>query len=94
MADNRLDIIKRYVTAHPQCSSTEIFEGIGLVVAYATVRRDLAKLVTDGILIITGKGKRSRYTLSPSYNLFQPVDLERSGARSRSASTITVLLSP
>lgn len=76
MTGDRLDIIKRYVTAHPQCSSTEIFEGIGLVVAYATVRRDLAKLVTDGILIMTGKGKRSRYSLSPSYNLFQPVDLD------------------
>ena len=60
MADDRLDIIRRYVTTHPQCSSTEIFEGIGQTVAYATVRRDLAKLLADGVLLVTGKGKASR----------------------------------
>ena len=76
MADDRLDIIRRYVTTHPQCSSTEIFEGIGQTVAYATVRRDLAKLLADGVLLVTGKGKASRYALSPAYALFQPVDLD------------------
>ena len=76
MADDRLDIIRRYVTTHPQCSSTEIFEGIGQTVAYATVRRDLAKLLADDVLLVTGKGKASRYALSPAYALFQPVDLD------------------
>lgn len=61
--------------AHPQSSSTEIFEGIGQIAAYATVRRDLAKLVDDGVLLLVGKGKSSRYMLSPAYELFQPIDL-------------------
>ena len=72
---NRSDIVRDYVKAHPQSSSTEIFEGIGQIAAYATVRRDLAKLVDDGVLLLVGKGKSSRYMLSPAYELFQPIDL-------------------
>ena len=72
---DRSDIVRDYVKAHPQSSSTEIFEGIGQTVAYATVRRDLAKLVDDGVLLLVGKGKSSRYMLSPAYELFQPIDL-------------------
>ncbi len=72
---NRSDIVRDYVKAHPQSSSTEIFEGIGQIAAYATVRRDLAKLVNDGVLLLVGKGKSSRYMLSPAYELFQPIDL-------------------
>lgn len=76
MTNYRTDIIRDYVKAHPRSSSTEIFEGIRPTSAYATFRRDLAKLVEDGVLTLTGKGKASRYTLSPAYNLFRPVDLE------------------
>lgn len=72
---NRSDIVRDYVKVHPQSSSTEIFEGIGQIAAYATVRRDLAKLVDDGVLLLVGKGKSSRYMLSPAYELFQPIDL-------------------
>lgn len=72
---NRSDIVRDYVKAHPQSSSTEIFEGIGQIAAYATVRRDLAKLVDDGVLLLVGKGKSSRYMLSPAYELFQPIAL-------------------
>lgn len=72
---NRSDIVRDYVKAHPQSSSTEIFGGIGQIAAYATVRRDLAKLVDDGVLLLVGKGKSSRYMLSPAYELFQPIDL-------------------
>lgn len=35
-----------------------------------------AKLLADGVLLVTGKGKASRYALSPAYALFQPVDLD------------------
>ena len=72
---NRSDIVRDYVKAHPQSSSTEIFEGTGQIAAYATVRRDLAKLVDDGVLLLVGKGKSSRSMLSPAYALFPPIDL-------------------
>lgn len=76
MANERLEIIRKYVKTHPQSSSTEIFEGTGRMAAYATVRRDLVRLVDDGDLIVTGRGKASRYTLSPAYELLSPVDVD------------------
>ena len=75
MADERATIIREYIKKHPQSSSTEIFEGTGRIAAYATVRRDLARLVAEGDLLVTGKGKASRYTLSPAYGLLRPVDM-------------------
>ncbi len=76
MVNERLEIIRDYVKTHPQSSSTEIFEGTGHMAAYATVRRDLARLVADGDLLVTGRGKASRYTLSPAYELLSPVDVD------------------
>ncbi len=76
MVNERLEIIRDYVKTHPQSSSTEIFEGTGYMAAYATVRRDLARLVADGDLLVTGRGKASRYTLSPAYELLSPVDVD------------------
>lgn len=76
MVEDRLTTIQEYVKEHPHSSSTDIFEGIGQIAAYATIRRDLAKLVSNGILSISGKGKASRYTISPVNHLFWPVNLD------------------
>ena len=76
MTNERLETIREYVKAHPQSSSTEIFEGTGRIAAYATVHRDLARLVADGDLLVTGRGKASRYMLSPVYELLRPVDMD------------------
>lgn len=81
MANDRLEIIRGYVKAHPQSSSTEIFEGTGRMAAYATVRRDLVRLIADGDLLVTGRGKASRYTLSPAYELLKPTDVDAYFAR-------------
>ena len=64
MANDRLEIIRDYIKAHPQSSSTEIFEGTGRMAAYATVRRDLARLVADGDLLVTGAAIRYRPPMS------------------------------
>lgn len=49
--------------------------------AYATVRRDLVRLIADGDLLVTGRGKASRYTLSPAYELLKPTDVDAYFAR-------------
>lgn len=74
MAEDRLELIQEYVKVHPQSSSTDIFEGIGQIAGYATIRRDLVKLVNEGILSVSGKGKASRYSLSPVHSLFRPIN--------------------
>lgn len=73
--DKREQILS-FIKSHPESSSSEIFEGAGVDVAYATVRRELAKLFADGIVVVSGKAKASRYSISPSYQLFMPIDIE------------------
>lgn len=73
--DKRGQILS-FIKAHPSSSSSEIFEGAGVNAAYATVRRELSKLVADGVVIVTGQAKSSRYSISPSYQLFMPIDVE------------------
>ncbi|MDD2595140.1 MAG: Fic family protein [Bacteroidales bacterium] len=64
-----------FIKANPKLSSSEISERAGVKASYATVRRELAKLVADGVVVVTGKSKSSRYSISPSYQLFMPVDI-------------------
>ncbi len=73
--DKREQILS-FIREHPASSSSEIFGGAGVDVAYATVRRELSKLLADGIIIVTGQAKSSRYSISPSYQLFIPIDTE------------------
>ena len=60
MANDRLEIIRDYIKAHPQSSSREIFEGTERLAAYATGRLDLVQTVNKGDLPVTGRGKASR----------------------------------
>lgn len=73
---NKREQIISFIKLNPQSSSTEVYEGTNLSVASVTVRRELSKLVADGIIIVTGKAKLSRYSISPSYSLLMPVDIE------------------
>lgn len=73
---DKRDLILSFIKSHPESSSTEIFEGAGVEAAYATIRRELSKLIADGVIVVTGKAKSSRYALSPSYQLLMPIDVE------------------
>jgi len=57
-------------------SSKEIFENISLTISYATVKRILTKLLDEKLIIKKGRGKSTRYLISPTYGLFYPVDIE------------------
>ena len=77
MTDKReyeiLDLIKKNI----ECSSKEIYDGIKTSISYATVKRILTKLTNENLLITTGKGKGTKYLISPAYELLQPVDIEK-----------------
>ncbi|MFI3319564.1 MAG: Fic family protein [Rikenellaceae bacterium] len=70
-----IEKILLYVTEHPLSSSLEIFEGAGVEVSYATVRREISKLVADNSLLVTGNRKSSRYSVSPICALLQEIDI-------------------
>jgi Fic family protein len=69
-------LILNHLKNHVLSSSKEIYESLGSVTGYATIKRYISKLVSEGYIIQQGNAKNSRYSLSPQYNLFYPVDLD------------------
>ena len=70
------ELILNYLKNNPNSSSKEIFEGLNFVVSYATVKRNLSKLLSESYISLKGNAKNSRYSVLPSFNLFYPVDLD------------------
>jgi Fic family protein len=70
------ELILNYLKNKPNSSSKEIFEGLNSTVSYATVKRYLSKLLSENYIIQQGNAKNSRYTLSTTFNLFYPINLD------------------
>jgi Fic family protein len=77
MANNTYDSILGYIKVHPLRSSKEIHDGLETSVAYATVKRVLNKLRSDNLVNTEGKGKATKYMISPSFQLLYPIDLDQ-----------------
>ncbi len=69
----RISIIN-FIQNNPNCSSKEIFNGIGINVGYATVKRTISHLVLENSILKNGNGKSTKYTISPSYQIFTTID--------------------
>lgn len=76
MIDKREKDIIEFIKQNPEISSKEIFEGISMAISYASVKRVLSKLIEKNLIIKIGHGKSTRYTISPTYELLFPVDVE------------------
>ena len=70
------EIVINYIKEHPHASSKEVFEGLNGITSYATVKRNISALLDKQYILQQGNGKNSRYSLSPAYNLFFPIDME------------------
>lgn len=77
MIDNRKQQVIDFVKTKGQCSSKEIFDGIGESFSYATLKRILTDLKADDYLLTKGQGKGTKYLLSPAYELIYPIDIEK-----------------
>lgn len=67
-----MDLVMRMT----EVSSREVHDHLRSRVSYATVKRTLARLVEEKLVITTGQGKSTRYRMAPSHVLFYPVDLD------------------
>lgn len=76
MSNNRQQQIIEFVKQNGQCSSKDIFDGLGESFSYATLKRILTDLKTDNYLLSIGQGKGTKYLLSPAYELICPIDME------------------
>ncbi len=63
-----------FISRHPNTSSKEIEDGLQAM-AIATIKRALKKLVAENYILVKGKGKSTRYYLSPGYELLRPVNV-------------------
>ena len=70
------ELILDYLKKHTNASSKEIFEGLSSDVSYATVKRYLSRLLSEKYITQQGNAKNSRYALSPTFNLFYPINLD------------------
>jgi Fic family protein len=70
------ELLLDFLKDKPNSSSKEIFEGLHSAVSYATVKRSLSKLLSENYIVQQGNAKNSRYTLSPTFNLFYPINLD------------------
>jgi len=76
MLNQRENIIIDFIKINGPNSSKEIFERIDISVSYATLKRILGKLIEDNYLAVQGLGKATRYSISPTYQVIQPIDIK------------------
>lgn len=69
-------LILQYLTENPLVSSKEIHDGISEKAGYATVKRALQTLIAEELIRSVGKGKGTKYELSPAYFVLAPIDVE------------------
>lgn len=58
------------------CSSKEILDGVDISVSYATLKRILTKLISENYISTKGKGKGTKYFISPTFEVIQPIDID------------------
>ena len=77
MKDSREQKILEYIKYKGESSSKEIFDNEIIQVSYATIKRIIAKLVNENLITATGKGKVTKYSISATYELLEPIDIEK-----------------
>jgi Fic family protein len=64
-----------FIKNEKECSSKEIFDGVDISVSYATLKRILTKLISEDYISTKGKGKGTKYFISPTFEVIQPIDI-------------------
>ncbi|MDT8414568.1 MAG: Fic family protein [Flavobacteriaceae bacterium] len=77
MFTKRDQLIIDFIRNNAGSSSKDIFENAIISESYATLKRTLTKLISDKYIISEGQGKGTKYFLSPSYELIQPIDIDK-----------------
>lgn len=68
--------ILEIIRDNPNISISETLKILQAGITQVTLNRDLAKLVKDGLIEKSGKGRGIRYQVSAKYHLFAPIDKE------------------
>lgn len=76
MPETRQLEILNFIQNNANCSSGEIHKEFATSISYATVKRILSQLLIEKFILSEGKGKGTRYFISPSYELLYSIDLD------------------
>ncbi len=76
MIKQREQKIIDFIEKSGESSSKEIFDGVDISVSYATLKRILTKLISENYISSTGQGKGTKYILSPTFKIIQPIDID------------------
>ena len=77
MIDSREQKILAYIKETGACSSKEVHDNGGISVSYSTLKRILSKLVDENYLSTLGKGKGTKYSISATFELLEPIDIDK-----------------
>ncbi len=76
MLNDKKKRILEFVKENTLFSSKEIYDGIASEIGYSTVKRILSQLISENLIIPVGEGKARKYAISPTYELFYPIDVK------------------
>lgn len=76
MPETRQNEILNFIHNNANCSSGEIHKEFATSISYATVKRILSQLLNENFILSEGKGKATRYFISPTYELLYSIDLD------------------
>lgn len=74
--NDKNSLILEFIQVNPLLSSKEIHEGIAVKLSYATVKRILQNLISENLILSSGKGRGTKYEISPSYEVLHKIDIE------------------
>ncbi|WP_445731148.1 Fic family protein [Mariniflexile sp.] len=75
LTERELEIVQ-FIKNNENSSSKEVYDNLPSTSSYATLKRVLSKLVSENYIITEGKGKGTKYFISPVYELVQPIDVD------------------
>lgn len=76
MSETKQKQIIGFIQNNPNCSTGEIHREFAETASYSTVKRILSQLLSEKYLISTGKGKGTKYLISPSYELLYSINID------------------
>ncbi len=74
---NTENLILEFIKQNPNLSSNDILQGIEEKKSISTVKRILYKLTSEKLIVSIGKGKATKYKLSPFYKLFEQIEIKK-----------------
>lgn len=76
MIEQREQQIIDFIEKSGESSSKEIFDKVDISVSFATLKRILTKLISENYISSKGQGKGTKYIISPTYKVIQPIDID------------------